>query len=588
MDSLQFTERMAGSWAPKEFKLNTKHPLYSSQIQESETNLHRKPSEFTLTVKIKDLDQFLSSKDLEAELEGTVLSPFSGQFLKVKKGTFNLFTSPEVSPALNTAKEMHYCLYLEEIDGKRWTLFGFKEVLKEEVSKAWDETTTLYFYIWEGHLPYNYEVEKNVLGLGVLHIAVHDFIHQLTTFKTSSTTGRPHIEVIGRFMGEFSKNLWEAYAPFIFTTTSSRWNEHIIPLQTTIGVPQGEKEVYKFQTPDGLNLELNRFYKNKDSKNIVLLLHGLTTSTDMYIMPEHKNLVNFLHNNQFDDVWSLDWRGSARHTYNLSPHRYTIDDIAQNDIPAAIQKIIDLKGPDVRIHVICHCVGSLAFMCSLAAGKTKNIASVISNSVSLTPKVRWQSYLKLLFGPFFLEYIFRYPYLSPKIPYMPGPVRGKWIYWMERAIRHECKEPACHMVSFMWGWGFPAAYEHKNLAPETHRRLCDLFGGTSFHYYRHIFKMVKKAAAISFSVSPAETNYLELAKYQQHLPPILFISGKQNHIFPGSNKGTFEFLSKAGHDVSYQEFDGYGHQDVFMGKNCHVDIFPSFLNFIVKSTKNAN
>ena len=160
--------------------------------------------------------------------------------------------------------------------------------------------------------------------------------------------------------------------------------------------------------------------------------------------------------------------------YNLEPHRYSVDDLALYDIPKAFETIRQKVGDDKNIHVIAHCVGSMAFMASYSSGLVDGISSIISNSVSLTPKVRWQAKLKITVAPFLIEYIFGYPYLSTKMPYFPGPGFGRWIWWMERLIRRECKEPACHMASFMWGWGFPACYEHENLHPVTHRRLSDL------------------------------------------------------------------------------------------------------------------
>ncbi|MCB0419905.1 MAG: esterase, partial [Bdellovibrionales bacterium] len=196
--------------------------------------------------------------------------------------------------------------------------------------------------------------------------------------------------------------------------------------------------------------------------------------------------------------------------------------------------------------------------------------------------------LKLLFAPDLIEHVFGYPYLSPKIPYFPGPGFGKWIFWMERLIRRECKEPACHMVSFMWGWGFPAAYLHKNLSAITHRRLYDLFGGTAMHYYRHLRKMILKKEAVSYDPKehPADPpeSYLEKVK-RRKLPPTLFFSGDQNLIFPGSNKLTFEKIKEMQPDapIEYQEFFEYGHQDVFMGKYCDRDVFPALIEFIKKA-----
>lgn len=571
--SLEFTERMAGHFVSKPFTLSTDKPLTKSDFENLEESKTRAPFEFTLTIKVSDVDAFIVDPQLQAEAVGTITD------FKIESGLFNLFVRPEASSALDTAKEMHYTLYLRDNHGKPWTFFGFKEVVKEDSFEMWAQTTTLYYYLWEGHSVYDPGQTKQVSGAGILRISVSDFIKQLGTFKSNAPSEIEEKEAVVKFLNVFAKNLWQSYAPFIFTTTTARWNEHFYPMHTTQGVAIGEKNLYPLDTPDGLTISVQRF-KAKETKNVVLLLHGLTTSTDMFIMPEHQNLVNYLHSNGFTDVWSLDWRGSGRFTYNLGPHRYNLDDIAKNDIPTAVEYIRKVCGEDTKIHVVCHCVGSITFMASLAAGHVKGITSVVSNSVSLTPKVRWQAFIKMLFGPELLEYVFGYAYISPRMPYFPGPGFGKWLYWMERGIRHECKEPACHLVSFMWGWGYPAAYVHRNIHPTTHRRLVDLFGGTSFHYYRHIRKMLFAKASVSFDKSK---NYLEECK-NMTMPPTLFLSGAENNIFPGSNKMTYEALktSKNAERVEYLEVPGYGHQDTFMGQYSHIEVFPKILSFLNK------
>lgn len=577
--SLEFTERMAGHFVPKIFTLKEDTPLKRADFVRLLDSNPRSPFEFTLTIKVQDMETFILDPLLQAEAFGKITDFQSGKSLTVESGLFNLFVRPDASPDRDTAKEMHYTLFLKDHNGKAWTFFGFKEITKEDTFEMWDQTTTLYYYIWEGHQTFDRPMPKSVHGVGILRISVSDFIKQLGTFESNAPTPLEKQQAITKFLDVFADNLWQAYAPFIFTTTSARWNEHLFPVNTTQGVVQGEKTLHPLDTADGLTISVQRF-KAKESKNVVLLLHGLTTSTDMYIMPEHQNFVNYLHTHGFTDVWSLDWRGSGRFIYNMMPHRYNIDDIAKNDVPKAIEFIRQTCGEDVKIHVVCHCVGSLALMASLAGGHIKGIASIISNSVSLTPKVRWQAFIKMMLGPEILEYLFGYAYVSPRMPYFPGPGFGKWMYWMERGIRHECKEPACHLVSFMWGWGYPAAYSHRNIHPTTHRRLADLFGGTSFHYYRHIRKMLFAKASVSFD---KKTNYLnECQKIK--MPPTLFISGSENNIFPGSNKTTYEALKKGPNasQVHYLEFSGYGHQDTFMGQYCHIEVFPKLLEFLNK------
>lgn len=581
--SLSFTERMAGQWLKFKTSKSLRLPILTEDYIRAENDGSREDLEFTLTIKVNDMNRFVNDPELLAEAVGTVSSTSFGT-INVEKGIFNLFVRAEASKGLNTAKEMHYCLYFYDIEKKPMTLFGFKEVEKEDGIEAWKETTTLYTAIWEGHSDFKPNEEKKVIGLGVLHISVGDFIKQLGTFESNGKTLADKTEALTDFMKVFAGNLWQAYAPSIFDTATSRWNEHIYPLQTTAGVIEKNKEQFTFNTADGIALTLARFTA-KPSKKIVLLLHGLSNSTDMFIMPEHVNIVNYLHSHGLTDIWSLDWRGSGRFTYNLIPSRYTLDDVIRYDMPAAVSEIRKRVGEDAEIHVVAHCVGSITFMCSLAAGHIEGIKSIVSNSVSLTPKVSWPAFIKVLVGSFVFENIFRYPYISPMMPYSPAFGFGKWIYYMERLFRRECKEPACHMISFMWGWGYPAAYEHKNIHEVTHRRLKDLFGGVGFHYYRHIRKMLFKKEAVPYDHKMQNQDLPE--SYLQNMknikvPPTLFISGSENRIFPGSNKETYERLKQMNSSwpIQFREIMGYGHQDTFIGKNAHLDVYPHIVDFI--------
>jgi triacylglycerol lipase/cholesterol oxidase len=542
--------------------------------------------EFLLTITIDDIDAFCRDPELSARADGQIDSTRLGEGLAVREGIFNLFVKPEASTSFNTAKEMHYLLPFRDREGNPLTLYGFKEIEREDSIEVWAETTTLYCQIWTGHHAAAPETPE-IAGLGILTITPKDFAWQLTTFESNADNLVEKSRALLKFVKLFSGNLWEAYAPFIFGTDRHRWNEHLFPVQTLKGVIDCEKELLPFDTGDGLTLTLQRFRRGPATGQVVLLIHGLTTSTDMFVMPEHYNLVQYLLDHGVGEVWSLDWRGSGRFTYNLIPHRFSVDDVAIYDIPAALELIRARLGPEVKIHAIAHCVGSIGLMASVAGGFSKNLASIITNSVSLTPRVPLPARLKLLLAPGLIEYVLRYPYISPQIPYLPGPGFGKWLFWMERLMRRECKEPACHMVSFMWGWGFPAAYVHANLSPVTHRRLKDLFGGTAVNYYRHISRMVAAGEAVPYSRSgryrELPESYLANLKNIE-LPPTLFVSGDKNLIFPGSNRLSYERVRalKPEARLAYLELAGYGHQDVFMGKNCDREVFPALLDFVQK------
>ncbi len=355
-----------------------------------------------------------------------------------------------------------------------------------------------------------------------------------------------------------------------------------IPLYTLSGVSDAEVTTHYFDTEDQLGLSMLRFCR-RPCDDVVLIVHGLTTSTDMFIMPEHYNLVSYLLDHEYTDVWCLDFRMSNRHSYNLAPHRYTMDDIALYDFPAAIARIREQIG-DRRLHVICHCLGAVSFMMSLFGKAVDNIASVIANSVALTPRVARWSALKLTFAPFMIEYVLGLPYVSPRWSEEPGVTRGKLVSKLVSLAHRECDVPACHMLSMMWGTGWPALYEHENLHEVTHQRGGDLYGATSMHYYRHVRAMLRAGRAVKYAPGNPRHDRLpdDYFAYAREIEtPVLFMTGEHNRVFANSNIVCYrrlEQLVPGRHELHV--FPGYGHQDVFMGKNNHLDIFPRLLEFL--------
>ena len=188
---------------------------------------------------------------------------------------------------------------------------------------------------------------------------------ELTTFRGEGGSFAGNLEALAKFGRYFLASLWDVYKPSRGAVRCAG-DEHRIPMFTVQGVKDAAISTHYVTTADHLGLTILRFQR-APSKDVVVLLHGLTTSTDMFIMPEHYNIVNFLLDHGYSDVWSFDWRGSMRYSYDLFPSDFTMDDIALYDMPAAFAKIRQVVGDEARIHVICHCVGSLTFMMSLYA-----------------------------------------------------------------------------------------------------------------------------------------------------------------------------------------------------------------------------
>lgn len=357
-----------------------------------------------------------------------------------------------------------------------------------------------------------------------------------------------------------------------------------IPLYTLAGVSNAHISTHWCTTEDGIGISLLRFCR-KPAKDVVVIMHGLTTSTDMFIQPEHYNLVSYLLDHGFTDVWTLDFRMSNRHAYNLIPTDWSMDDVALYDHPAAIEKIRDVAGRDRAIHVICHCLGSMSFTMSLFGQTVSGIQSCIANSVALTPHVPTWSRIKGAVFPFVLERILMQPYVSPRWSEDPRLTIGKIISKGVSLFHHECDVPACHMLSLMWGTGWPALYFHENLDEVTHRRGGDLYGAVGLNYHKHVLKMLRHGGRC-VKMKPSDARYKALpddyfAKAKDIRTPVMLMTGDTNHVFTDSNIRCHRELEKVvpgRHELAI--FPRYGHQDVFMGNRVHEDIFPRLLQFL--------
>ncbi|MBO3747781.1 alpha/beta fold hydrolase [Streptosporangiaceae bacterium NEAU-GS5] len=346
------------------------------------------------------------------------------------------------------------------------------------------------------------------------------------------------------------------------------------------GVSDAAITQHPFPSGDGLGLALTRFHR-ADCDDVVLLLHGLPASTDMFIMPEHRNLVSVLLDEGFTDVWSLDFRMSNRFPYDTETHRYTLDDIAVHDHPAALRELRRHIGGRRRIHVVAQCLGSVSFMMSLAAGLSADVASVTSNSVALVTRVPEWSKWKLALGPNFFDYVVGVSFLDSRFGDAPIGTRG-WLISRAVSLFHpECDDHACHMISFMWGAGRPGLWSHQNLAPETHARVADLFGANGLHYYRHMRRMVGAGHAVPYDRKYPQLPRDYLAEAGKITTPVLFLTGDRNHVFTDSNIVCHDVMSEAQpglHELAV--LPGYGHVDPIIGKNAHRDVFPRIVDFL--------
>ena len=202
--SVAFTEQMTGF-----FVLGAGDPRSAYE----DARVRDERMMFELTITAPDIDEFVTGDDHEGTAAGYLDSDALGGRLPVERGWFNLF----VQSGDLDERIMKYRLWLTTEGGSAVTFVGFKDVRDDPGFDLWDDTTTLFVQVLDGHVPPGADVaatglldpaDPSVLGAGVLRIRPLDFAEQMTTF---TTTGPGGAQAIARFGGLFLGRLWSTY-----------------------------------------------------------------------------------------------------------------------------------------------------------------------------------------------------------------------------------------------------------------------------------------------------------------------------------------------------------------------------------------
>jgi pimeloyl-ACP methyl ester carboxylesterase len=333
---------------------------------------------------------------------------------------------------------------------------------------------------------------------------------------------------------------------------------------------------------DGVELGLSRVVRGTSPKPAVLLTHGLTASTDMFVLPETRNFVETLLDAGFDP-WLLDWRGSCRLPHNESASSYTFDDVALYDMPAAVAAVRAAIG-DQKLFVVAHCVGAMALSMSMTAGLVPGLSGVVAQGVFLTPKLPLGSRMRLGF----LGELFR-----PMMGQIPTDFRkvGLWSKYTPlfalASLGAECPDPTCQILhNSAWGTG-ASLFVHDNLHPHTHDRLAELLGAAPTGILPHLRKIELARSMVSWNEADPRyaalpANALDAA--DQIDCPLLLLSGSENGLWLDSNKLCMDVLTQRNPklDASYVEVAGYGHFDAFVGRSAALDVFPHITDWIAQ------
>jgi hypothetical protein len=199
--SIRFTEQMKGFATAGETDPVKGH----KKGKDAGTRLDVK-----LTIRIDDVDHFVTDPGHGASIEGTITSPLVDGTRPVERGTFNLF----VHDSDPRKKQMRYRLLCRTAAGLLVTIAGVKSVENDTGLDALRDTTTLFVKVFEGDVASEQaEASATVRGAGIIRIEFLEFLQQMTTFRAEGPSIAAELQALGRFGALFLGKLWDVYGP---------------------------------------------------------------------------------------------------------------------------------------------------------------------------------------------------------------------------------------------------------------------------------------------------------------------------------------------------------------------------------------
>jgi cholesterol oxidase len=544
---------------------------------------------FTLTIFVEDLDVLLARPDTEARVLGTVVAPgLSAAPLTVTEGRFNLFVDVPGKPGV---RHMQYRMAMTSVEGKRYSFHGIKVLRDHPGRKLWSEATTLFITVRDAD-----RSPETVIGGGILRISPLDLARQLSTITVRRAPNRlARWSAVIRFGYMFAGNLLEFHETHAVEPVrrggspppdcdrddqgkrgavrprGGRPRQDLLADEPVRALRPWHEEQVPFTAGDGLTLNMIHIRGEEEpSRGPVLLVHGAGVSANIFRPPTRATLVDVLVDLGYD-VWLENWRASV----DLRPREWTLDQAAVYDHPVAVRTIVEQTRAD-EVKAVVHCQGSTSFMMSAVAGLLPQVHTIVSNAVSLHPVVP-------AFSSFKIRHFRRLvaaltPYLDPEWGVDAPTAFAKALVLGVCLWHKECDNPVCRMVSFTYGSGFPALWQHENLSPQTHEWIKQQFKDSPMSFFRQMARCITAGHLVSVD------DFAELPESFVAQPPLTdarvsFIAGDHNRCFlPVSQRNTFQFFERHRPGFhTFHEIPGYSHLDIFFGEHAARDVFPTIV-----------
>jgi choline dehydrogenase-like flavoprotein len=534
---------------------------------------------FLLTVTTDNLHRMIDDPQHRSRITGEVLiRTISAQPLKVRTGTFRLLVADPNRPESWT---MLYDMVLEGPHGPIH-FHGFKTLEQRGKSDPWTDLTTLFVTLRHGT-----DETGELIGRGILKLGIAEFMRQLTTITVHDAgtlaghvinlipRARKAIETyfVAKYAGFFAMTVFRAYGGMLATLNDFAGKDAASLSLRTLRLPPPERHVVP--TGDGVNIGLTRY--RGGPRGPLVLAPGFSVRASSFATPTiEENLAESLVAQGYD-VWLFDYRASADSGNDTEhPPEFTIDDIARYDWPAAVAKIRAVTGVD-SVQALAHCVGSMSLLMGIGAGWVSHIRSLISSQLTLHPVTDWLNYMKADLGV--AGMLGQISLLDGHIDFISQGTETDYeidavAYQLPVPEGQACKNPTCRRVFGVFG----PSWDHRQLGHAMHLALGRMFSRVSLTPFAQLGAIMHKGLAVDAS---GQAVYTDETAARRLALPITFLSGATNQIFyPESGQRTRVWLSEYNGSALYRQriIPGYGHMDLFIGRNAHRDVTPCILD----------
>lgn len=551
---IEFTERMVGHVSTR--------VLDDHRRAEDDGHATDSSFEFVLTIVARDLDRLVTDETYESRMVGSVRAPaLSRAPLTVTGGRFTLLAR---DPARPGAKIMRYRMKLSSTDGHDYWFEGTKHLADDPGFDLWSDATTLYIDVSEGGAP-----GGKLVGRGVLHIRPTDFLKQLRATRAvnaHSTTER--LAAVARFGAHFARGLWDVYGG-VFAGSTAFAPEP--PPRKKRALRVAAPELHGFATADGTVLRLARYRGGK--KGPVMLAHGLGVSSQIFSIDTiETNLLEHLFEHGYD-VWLLDFRSSIALPAHLQ--RYTGDDVARHDFPAAVARVRAVTGANT-IQVVAHGFGATTFTMAMLAG-LEGVRSAVLSQISThvdTPalaRVKTGLHIPEVLDALGVGSLSAYAGAHPD---WKARLYDAVLARFPTELDERCDRKVCHQIALLYA----PPYEHAQLNPATHDAVHELFGDAAITAIEHVGRLATAGHLVA-----ADGGEIYMDELDRLAIPIAFLHGAENACFlPRSTEETVAALSHVNGAGLYKRhvIPGYGHIDCIVGKDAARDVYPHILEHL--------